>query len=59
MAARLAVGLKWVVVRVIDSFMVMLLLMKSFSFLHELWSIAILLASSSRACEPVAILGEI
>jgi hypothetical protein len=31
--------------------------MKAFSVLHELWSIAMLLASSSRAGEPVAILG--
>jgi len=59
MAAKLAVGLKWVVMRVIDSFMVMLLLMKAVSFLHELWSITRLFASSSRAGEPVAILGEI
>jgi hypothetical protein len=39
--------------------MVMLLLMQTFSVLHELWTIAMLLASSSRASEPVAILGEI
>ncbi len=33
-AAKLAAGLKWFVVPVIDSFMVMLLLMKAFWFLH-------------------------
>ncbi len=59
MAAKRAAGLKWFVVGVIDSFMVMLLLMKAFSVLHELGSIALLLASSSRAGKPVAILGEI
>jgi len=39
--------------------MVMFLLMKAVSVLHQLWSIAMLLASSSRAGEPVAILGKI
>jgi hypothetical protein len=38
--------------------MLMLLLMKSFSVLHELWNIAMLLASLSGAGKPVAILGE-